>query len=97
MAALVLGHSFVRRLKLWMVDNGLEMSVRNHEVHLHGVGRRVIRRVYDRDFVEPGDRISALLTRVIYFTKRIMKKSKLPLDTVTNKSITIHQNQRHYT
>jgi lysophospholipase L1-like esterase len=49
MAALVLGHSFVRRLKDWMTENGEVMAVENHVVHLHGVGGRTIPQVFHRD------------------------------------------------
>ena len=49
MKALVLGHSFVRRLRDWMRDNDREMSRGSLDVHLHGVGGRTVRQVYDLD------------------------------------------------
>ena len=51
MKALVLGHSFVRRLRdwIWMRDNGREMSRGSLDVHLHGVGGRTVRQMYDLD------------------------------------------------
>ena len=49
MKALVLGHSFVRRLRDWMRDNDREISHGSLDVHLHGVGRRTVRQVYDLD------------------------------------------------
>ena len=49
MKALVLGHSFVRRLRDWMRDNDREISRGSLDVHLHGVGGRTVRQVYDLD------------------------------------------------
>ena len=49
MKALVLGHSFVRRLRDWMRDNDREMSRGSLDVQLHGVGGRTVRQVYDLD------------------------------------------------
>ena len=40
MKALVLSHSFVRRLRDWKRDNDKEMSRGSLDVHLHGVGGR---------------------------------------------------------
>ena len=49
MKALVLGHSFVRRLRDWMRDNDREMSRGSLDVHLQGVGGRTVRQLYDLD------------------------------------------------
>ena len=49
MKALVLGQSFVLRLRDWMRDNDREMSRGSLDVHLHGVGGRTMRQVYDLD------------------------------------------------
>ena len=51
MKALVLGHSFVRRLRdwIWMRDNDREMSRGSLDVHLHGVGGRTVRQMYNLD------------------------------------------------
>jgi hypothetical protein len=68
MAALIVGHGFVRRLKRWMVENGKEMSVRNHKVHLHGVGGRSLRQVYDMDLSV----VRRLRPGVIFFSSEEM-------------------------
>lgn len=49
MRALVLGHSFIRRLRDWMRVNGREMRHGNLDVHLHGVGGRTVPQVYHLD------------------------------------------------
>lgn len=49
MRALVLGHSFIRRLRDWMRVNGRVMRHGNLDVHLHGVEGRTVPRVYHLD------------------------------------------------
>jgi lysophospholipase L1-like esterase len=49
MKALVLGHSFIKRLRRWMRINGRSMSTRKHDVHLYGVGGRTIAKTYYND------------------------------------------------
>ena len=49
MKALVLGHSFIKRLRRWMRINGRSMSTRKHNVHLYGVGGRTIAKTYYND------------------------------------------------
>jgi hypothetical protein len=49
MKALVLGHSFIKRLRRWMRSNGRSMSTRKHDVHLYGVGGRTIAKTYYND------------------------------------------------
>lgn len=49
MRALVLGHSFIRRLRDWMRVNGRVMRHGNLDVHLHGVGGRTVPQVYHLD------------------------------------------------
>ena len=61
MRALVLGHSFVRRLKKRMEKAGWELSLR-HRVHLHGVGGRRIKTVYQND----GDVVRRYLPDVVF-------------------------------
>ena len=52
-AALILGHSFVKRLRYWMRRYGRVMSLKNLTVHLHGVGGRTIDQTYqDMDVVD---------------------------------------------
>jgi hypothetical protein len=47
--ALVLGHSFIKRLRRWMRSNGRSMFTRKHDVHLYGVGGRTIAKTYYKD------------------------------------------------
>ena len=49
MKALVLEHSFIKRLRRWMRINGRSMSTRKHDVHLYGVGGRTIAKTYYND------------------------------------------------
>ena len=49
MAALGLGHSFIKGLQAWMSENGEVMAVEKHDVYLHGVGGRTVPQVFDRD------------------------------------------------
>ena len=49
MKALVLGHSFIKRLRRWMSSNGRRMSTKKHDVHLYGVGGRTIAKTYYND------------------------------------------------
>ena len=49
MKALVLEHSFIKRLRRWMRSNGRSMSTRKHDVHLYGVGGRTIAKTYYND------------------------------------------------
>ena len=49
MKALVLGHSFIKRLRRWMRSNGRSMSTRKHDVHLYGVRGRTIAKTYYND------------------------------------------------
>ena len=49
MKEVVLGHSFIKRLRRWMRSNGRGMSTRKHDVHLYGVGGRIIAKTYYND------------------------------------------------
>ena len=49
MKALVLEHSFIKRLRRWMRINGRSMSTIKHDVHLYGVGGRTIAKTYYND------------------------------------------------
>ena len=49
MEALILGHSFIRRLREWLDRNGRQMSSERFEVHLHGVVGRTIEKTLHLD------------------------------------------------
>ena len=49
MKALVLGHSFIKRLRRWMCTNGRSMSTRKRDVHLYRLGGSTIAQIYYND------------------------------------------------
>ncbi|XP_078315393.1 uncharacterized protein LOC144619896 [Crassostrea virginica] len=51
MRALVLGHSFIKRLSNWMRANSIVMPRDNLELHLHGVGGRTVPQVFHLDLL----------------------------------------------